>query len=41
MQWSDVLEDRSLDNLPYKIEINEWGQIVMSPASNRRGYFQS
>ncbi len=37
MQWSDVLEDRCLENLPYKIELNEWGNIVMSPASNRRG----
>ncbi|MDQ2696277.1 MAG: Uma2 family endonuclease [Pseudomonadota bacterium] len=41
MQWSDVLNDSSLRNLPYKIELNEWGQIVMSPASNRHGLIQS
>jgi hypothetical protein len=23
MQWSDVLNDKSLSNLPYKIELNE------------------
>lgn len=40
MQWSDVLNDNSLSNLPYKIELNEYGQIVMSPASNQHGFLQ-
>ena len=40
MKWSEVLMDKSLQNLPYKIETNEWGQIVMSPASNKHAYFQ-
>ena len=40
MQWADVLQDPSLQDLPYKIELNEWGQIVMSPASNQRGIYQ-
>jgi len=40
MQWSDVLNDKSLSNLPYKIELNEYGQIVMSPASNQHGFLQ-
>jgi len=40
MQWADVLNDKSLNNLPYKIELNQWGQIVMSPASNRHGSYQ-
>nr|CAX83876.1 conserved uncharacterized protein [uncultured bacterium] len=40
MQWADVLQDPSLQDLPYKIELNEWGQIVMSPASNRHGRLQ-
>lgn len=31
MQWSEVVADPSLKNLPYKIETNEYGQIVMSP----------
>lgn len=33
MQWQDVLADKSLRNLPYKIELNERGKIEMSPAS--------
>ncbi|MEQ1530545.1 MAG: Uma2 family endonuclease [Methylococcales bacterium] len=33
MQWSEVLADSSLQNLPYKIELNENGNIEMSPAS--------
>lgn len=40
MQWSEVLNDKSLSNLPYKIELNEYGQIVMSPASNQHGFLQ-
>ena len=41
MQWSEVLNDSSLKNLPYKIELNEYGQIVMSPASNKHGLLQA
>ena len=40
MQWSDVINDISLRNLPYKIELDEYGRIVMSPASNRHGIQQ-
>ena len=40
MQWTDVLQDQSLQDLPYKIELNEWGQIVMSPTSNRHANYQ-
>lgn len=40
MNWSDVLADPSLQHLPYKIELDEWGRIVMSPASNRHGRLQ-
>ena len=31
MQWKEVCEHQSLQNLPFKIELNEKGQIVMSP----------
>jgi len=37
MKWQEVYDDPLLRDLPYKIELNEWGQIVMSPASNRHG----
>lgn len=40
MEWSEVLADPSLQDLPYKVETNQYGQIVMSPASNEHGYFQ-
>ena len=35
MTWEEVIEDETLDNLPFKIELDEWGNIVMRPASNR------
>ena len=41
MNWSQVCDDKLLQDLPYKIELNEWGNIVMSPASNRRGNIQT
>ena len=41
MQWSEVLANPYLRDLPFKIETNEWGQIVMSPAKNVHGYLQS
>ncbi len=41
MRWSDVLNDPSLRNLPYKIELDEYGRILMSPASNRHGIQQA
>lgn len=31
MQWSEIVADPTLKDLPYKIETNEYGQIVMSP----------
>ncbi len=41
MQWSEICEDAHLHDLPYKIELNEWENIVMSPASNRHGRYQA
>ena len=40
MTWAEVIDSPHLKDLPFKIELNEWGQIVMSPASNNHGYFQ-
>jgi Uma2 family endonuclease len=36
-RWREVLTDQSLQDLPYKIELNAWGKVEMTPASNRRG----
>ena len=41
MNWNEVCKDTLLQDLPYKIELNEWGNIVMSPASNRQGNLQT
>jgi Uma2 family endonuclease len=40
MQWAEVLADKSLRDLPYKIELDRWGNVIMSPASNRHGRLQ-
>jgi Uma2 family endonuclease len=41
MTWTEIVNDPSLNNLQYKIETNERGQIVMSPATNKHSRFQS
>ena len=40
MQWKDVVTNPSLRDLPFKIETNEWGQIVMTPAKLMHGKYQ-
>ena len=32
MNWQEVCNHPDLQNLPFKLELNEYGQIVMSPA---------
>jgi Uma2 family endonuclease len=41
VRWAEVITDRTLRDLPYKIELNAWGKIELSPASNRRGLLQA
>jgi Uma2 family endonuclease len=41
MQWKELVENPNLQDLPYKIETNEWGQIVMTPTRAKHGSFQS
>ena len=38
--WADICEDKSFQDLPYKIETNRFDQIVMSPASAWHSDFQ-
>lgn len=40
MTWAEVCADRSLHDLPYKIETNRLGQIVMSPAKINHSFYQ-
>jgi Uma2 family endonuclease len=39
-RWDEVRRDPSLRHLPYKIELNAWGKVEMSPASNRHSRLQ-
>ena len=41
MTWADVIAHPQLQDLPFKIELNRWGRIEMSPASNQHGMVQS
>ena len=41
MEWQQIIADPLLQNLPYKIELNRWGKIVLSPASNKHGLLQA
>ncbi|MCX7111298.1 MAG: Uma2 family endonuclease [Proteobacteria bacterium] len=40
MNWQEICNDPLFRDLPYKIELNEWGKIVMSPASSKHSLLQ-
>lgn len=40
MEWAEVVDNPLLQNLPFKIELNKFGKLLMSPASNSHGRFQ-
>ena len=40
MDWKEVTENPNLQNLPFKIELNEWGQIVMNPVKLNHSVYQ-
>lgn len=41
MNWEQVCASPHLRDLPFKIETNRYGQVVMSPATNWHGRYQS
>ena len=41
MNWQSVTENQSLQNLPFKIELNEYGAIIMNPVKLQHSYWQS
>ncbi len=41
MEWTEAINNPFLKDLPFKIELNKWGQLLMSPASNNHGIRQS
>ena len=40
MNWQEVCDHPQLQNLPFKIELNAWGNIVMSPAKSNHSVLQ-
>ncbi|KKI98964.1 Uma2 family endonuclease [Prochlorothrix hollandica] len=40
MNWQEVCEHPQLQNLPFKVELNRWGQVVMSPVKVKHSFFQ-
>jgi len=41
MEWTEVIENPLLRDLPFKIELNKFGKLLMSPVSNGHGRIQS
>ena len=40
MEWQEVCEHPQLQDLPFKMELNRWGQLIMSPAKNIHSVLQ-
>jgi Uma2 family endonuclease len=40
MTWQEIVNNKDLANLPFKIETNEFGQVVMSPTKYIHGIYQ-
>lgn len=40
MNWAEVVAHPSLQDLPFKIELNEYGQIVMNPVKINHSFYQ-
>jgi Uma2 family endonuclease len=41
MNWQEVMDNKSLRDLPFKIELNRRGNIEMSPATNMHALWQA
>ncbi|MGE0085273.1 MAG: Uma2 family endonuclease [Desulfococcaceae bacterium] len=41
MNWTAICENSVLKDLPFKIQTDRWGNIVMSPAGNEHGMYQA
>jgi Uma2 family endonuclease len=40
VKWQEIIGNPFFQDMPYKVELNKHGQILMSPASNRHGILQ-
>jgi len=41
MLWSEVIASPYFKDLPFKIELNRYGKVEMTPTSNKRGRLKS
>lgn len=41
LKWQEVLNNPFFNDVPFKVELNKFGQILMSPASNKHGIVQN
>jgi Uma2 family endonuclease len=41
MTWQEIVNNQDLANFPFKIETNEFGQVVMSPRKYIHGIYQA
>lgn len=41
MNWQEIRSHPQLKDLPFKLETDRWGHILMSPSSNRHSWLQS
>lgn len=41
VKWNELIENPVFQHLPYKVELNKFGTILMSPASNKHGILQN
>jgi Uma2 family endonuclease len=39
MKWAELCDNPKFQDLPFKIELNRAGQIIMSPTKNTHGYY--
>jgi Uma2 family endonuclease len=41
MGWTEICENPLLRDLPYKVQTDKWGNIIMTPATNEHGIYQA
>jgi Uma2 family endonuclease len=41
IKWQEILNNPFFNDVPFKVELNKFGQILMSPASNKHGIIQN
>ncbi len=41
MNWIEMVQNPTLKNLPFKIQTDKWGNVLMSPATNEHGIYQA